>query len=231
MATLSSPTLGSLLTDVRNLLGQPNATNSTWTNAELTSYLNEAVRMYFAEVVKGQEGYFTTTTTLTYTQDVETVALPTDCFEVKTLYAQRSNGWEALVYQNNITTGFYSNVGSGGTNTYSPYYMFMGNSILLRPVPNFTGTNQLRLDYIQFPDQMVNGGDSLTNQVSPVFKQLLTMYAVYKAKLKQSMVNGTDLTALPSKNLAEIYTQFKVTIDKRSAYPEYVLPFSPEGYN
>lgn len=234
MATLTSPTLGRLITNVRNILGQPNATNSTWTDFEITEYLNEGGRLYFSEVVKNMEGYFIVSTdpgsNLTYTANVETVALPTDCFQIKALYIQRNNAWEILEYQNNVTSGFYTNTGAGGTNTYSPYYYFQGNNIVLHPTPNVTGTNQLRLDYVQFPDQMVNGGDSMTNQISPVFKQLIEMYAVYKAKIKQSMVSGTDLTALPKANLDEIYTSFKNTITPRSAYPEFTIPFSPEGY-
>lgn len=70
----------------------------------------------------------------------------------------------------------------------------------------------------------------MTSQISPVFKQLIEMYAVYKAKLKQSMVSGTDLTALPRANLDEIYSNFKNTIMPRSAYPLYTDPFCPECY-
>jgi hypothetical protein len=54
------------------------------------------------------------------------------------------------------------------------------------------------------------------------------MYAVYKAKMKQSMVNGVDLTAIPAANLKAIYTMFRDTINKRSEHPEYVVPFNPE---
>lgn len=234
MATLTAPTLGKLITNVRNLLGQPNPVNSVWTDAELKEYLNEAIRMYFAQVIKNGEGYFTITTdpnnNLSYSANVETVALPVDCFEVRALYIQRNNGWEILEYRNDVTSGFMSSTGAGGGNTYSPMYYFLGNNLVLHPTPNFDGPNQLRLDYVQFPDQMINGGDSLSNQISPVFKQLLEMYAVYKAKLKQSMVNGTDLTAIPKQNLDQIYTLFKDTINKRSNYPEYVVPFNPEGY-
>lgn len=234
MATLTSPTLGKLIQNVRNLLGQPNPINSTWTNDELREYLNEGVRIYFGDVVKNQEGYFTISTdpnnNLTYIANVETVALPMDCFQVKALYIQRSNGWEILEYRNDVTNGFLTNTGSGGSNTYSPMYYFQGNNLVLHPTPNLTGVGQLRLDYIQFPDQMINGGDSLTNQVAPVFKQLIEMYAVYKAKMKQSMVSGTDLTAIPKANLQEIYANFKNAITPRSAYPEFTVPFNPEGY-
>lgn len=230
MAALASPTLGKLIFNVRNFLGQPDPGNSSWTDSELKEYLNEAVRMYFAEIVKNSDGYFTTTTTLGVTANTETVALPSDCFEVKALYIQRSNGWELLEYRNDVTGGIVTGTGAGGGGTFSPSYSFLGNNLLLRPVPSFTQSGILRLDYVQFPDQMVNGGDTATAQVSPVFKQLLEMYAVYKAKLKQSMVSGTDLTALPKSNLAEIYATFKAAIGKRSQYPEFVIPFSPEDY-
>lgn len=234
MATLTSPTLGRLITNVRNLLGQPNSTNSTWTDAELTEYINEGIRIYFAEVVKNYEGYFAVTTdpssNLTYTANTEAVALPSDCFQVRAVYIQRPQGWSILEYRNDLTHGYWTNTGNGSPNVYQPYYFFQGNSLVLRPVPNVTATAVLKVDYIQLPDVLVNGGDTLTSQISPIFKQLIEMYAVYKAKLKQSMVSGTDLTQLPLKNLEAIYANFKNAIMPRSAYPLYTEPFSPENY-
>lgn len=234
MSQLTSPTLTKLLTSVRNMLGQPNNTNSTWTDTELTEWINDGINKYFAEVIKGGEGYFMTSTdpssNLSYTANTESVALPTDCFQVKAVYIQRSNGWEILEYRNDVTNGFLTNTGSGGNNTYSPMYYFQGNNLILHPTPNLSGTAQIRVDYVQFPDNLVNGGDTMTAQVSPVFKELIIMYAVLKAKTKQSLVTGTDLTALAAQQLAELYRTFKNTIDKRSMYPEFVVPFNPEGY-
>lgn len=219
-------------------MGQPSATNSAWTDYELTQYINEAIRIYFAEVVKNWEGYFTISTdpssggtgNLTYTSGSDLVALPSDCFQVKALYIQRTQGWSLLEYRNDITHGYWTSSGAGSPDVYQPFYFFQGNNLVLRPVPNQTGTNALKLDYIQMPDQLVNGGDSLTSHISPVFKQVIEMYAVYKAKMKQSMVSGTDLTALPKENLKEIYANFKNTIMPRSAYPVYTEPFCPESY-
>lgn len=238
MAQLSAPTLARLICNVRNMLGQPNATNSTWTDLELKEYLNEGIRMYFTDVVKHSEGYFTVSTdpqaggsgNLSYAANNELVALPTDCFEVKAVYIQRSNGWEILEYRNDITNGFLTNTGSGGTNTYSPMYYFMGNNLVLHPTPNTAGANQIRVDYVQLPDQMVNGGDSLTNQLSPVFKQLIEAYAVWLAKQKQSLVNGSDMATMAEKRLNLAYTKFKDAIVNRSEYPQFVVPFNPEGY-
>lgn len=236
MATLTSPTLGKLLTNVRNLLAQPNSPNSTWTDSELTEYINEAIRLYFGEVCKNFEGYFTISTdpqsggsgNLSYTANSDLVALPIDCFQVKAVYIQRPQGWSILEYRNDVTHGYWTGSGNGDPNIYQPYYFFQGNNLVLRPLPNQSGLNAIKLDYIQLPDQMINGGDVLTNQVSPVFKQLIEMYSVYKAKLKQSMVNGVDLTAIPKANLIEIHDNFKNTIMPRSAYPRYTEPFNPE---
>lgn len=236
MSTLSSPTLGSLICNIRNLLGQPSASNSSWSDFELTQYINEAIRLYFAEVVKDWEGYFTVSTdpasggsgNLSYTANSDLVALPSDCFQVRAVYMQRPQGWDILAYQNDLTHGYATNIGSGAPNTYSPYYFFQGNNLVLRPVPNMSALNAIKLDYVQMPDQLLNGGDSLTSHISPVFKQMIEMYAVYKAKLKQSMVSGTDLTALPKANLSEIYMNFKNTIMPRSAYPLYTEAFNPE---
>lgn len=229
MATLTSPSLGKLLTNIRNMLSQPDPANSTWSDYELTEYINEAIRMYFAEVVKHSEGYFTTSTTLDITANTETVALPADFYEVRALYILRTNGYEILPYNNNLTDGFYTNSGTSG-NTYAPYYFFRGNNIVLRPTPNFSQTAALRMEYLQFPDTVVNGGDTMTNQVSPIFKQLIEMYSVYKAKLKESLGgNGLQLEAPALANLNQIYTQFKDAINKRSQYPEFTVPFHPEG--
>lgn len=242
MATLKSPTLGKLITNIRNLLGQTNPVNSSWTDLELTEYINEAIRMYMAEVIKNSEGYFMTAPYFfECVTNQEEYALPADFFEAKALYIQRTNGWDILEYNNDLTHGFLTASGTGAGGTYSPLYYFRGNSIVLHPTPNFnsvyaqtagaqpTVTGSFRLDYFGFPDQLVSGGDSMTNQVSPVFKQLIEMYAVKKAKMKQSMVSGTDLTTIANQNFTEILALFRDTINKRSQYPEFVVPFNPEG--
>jgi len=230
MAVLTSPTLGKLVSNVRNFLGQTNASNSRWSDEELTEYINEGIRMYFGEVVLNAEGQFTTQVDLNLVSGVDTVALPDDFFQVKSLYRKVSTGYIMLNYQNNITTGYYSEGASTDGDSYIPYYFFRNNNVVLRPIPQGSETAGLRLEYIAFPDTLINGGDVMTNSVSPVFKQLIEMYAVYKAKVKDSLVDGVDLTAVVSANLAQIYQQFKAAISSRSKYPQFTVPYSPEDY-
>lgn len=227
MATLTSPTLGKLISNVRNFLNQPNAGNSFWTDLELTEYLNEAVRLYFTELSHSQEGFFTTKTNLNIVNGSETVALPTDCFVVKALRKKVNNGFEILSYQNDITQS-YSIQGGTTSEAYMPYYFFRGNNLVLRPTPQFNETAGLELEYMQFPDVMTGAANSLTDQVAPIFKQLLEMYAVYKAKLKESLVNGVNMHAIPQQHVAELYQNFKDAIWYRSKNPVFTVPYNPE---
>lgn len=228
MATLSAPTLQNLLTNVRSLLNQPDSNNSFWRDTELTEWLNEGVRLYFSEVVQMNEGQFNAQTDLNITTDTETVALPSDCFQVKNLYKKVTDGYEILPYRNNVTES-YSTRGGTSSNGYFPAYYFRANNIVLRPIPNFTESSGLRLEYIQFPETMVNGGDTMTAQVSPIFKNVVEMYAVYKAKLKESLVNGINTYGGAEENLGALVKQLRDALSGRSKNPTYIIPFSPEG--
>jgi len=216
------------------MLRQRNPANSTWLDDELTSYINEAINIYFLECTTVNEGYFTTQTGVQGNPDldivsgVETVALPIDCFQVKNVWKQVSDGWVILNYRNSLNESYFTTNGTT-LDSYFPSYYFQGNNLVLRPTPNQSQTGALRLEYLQFPDTLIYGGDSLTNQIAPVFKQLVIMYAVYKAKLSESLTNGVDMSALPKSNLDQLVQLFKDTIARRSKNPTYSQPFNPEN--
>lgn len=226
MGTLASPVLQDLITSARNMLNQPDQSNSFWSDLELTDYANEAIRVYFSELASTDEGYFTAIDDLDITSGTETVTLPSDFFQIKTLYKKVNNGYIALPYRNVLDEG-YSTQGGTSNDTYLPFYFFRKNTIVLRPTPQFSETDGLRIEYLQFPDTLVNGGDALTNQISPVFKQVVEMYMVYKAKLKESLVSGVRTHDVAAENLGELTKQFKDMIALRSKSPTAVKPFIP----
>lgn len=228
MGTLTSPTLQALITSARNLLNEPDPNNSFWSDTEMSSYANEAVRIYFNELTSVNEGHFTAQTDLDVVSGTDTIALPSDFVKIKTCLKKVNNGYIMLPYRNNLTEG-YTTQGGTSSETYLPYYYLRGNSLVLRPVPQFSETGGIRIEYVQFPDTLVNGGDSLTSQISPVFKQLIEMYMVYKAKLKQSLVNGVRVHDVAAENLSELTKQFKDVVALRSRNPTAVVPFNPES--
>lgn len=229
MSLLTSPTLQTLLTDVRVMLNQLDPNNSFWKDDELTNYLNQGVRLYFVEAVKSGVGQFSTVVDLDITSGADTISLPSDFFEMRNLWRKVSNGYETLTFRNIGSDNYSTTAGTGGNN-YMPYYYFRGNAIVLRPPPVFSETAALRMEYIQFPDTMIYGGDMLTAQVSPIFKELITMYAVYKGKLKESLVSNVNVHKNAEESVAALFTAFKDAITKRTMYPTFIEPFNPENY-
>lgn len=231
MATLTSPTIDDLIIDVRTMLGQPQSQNSTWSDEELSQYINEGVRRYFAEAMAHMESSFVTTTTLDCTANTDTIDVPDDFFKAKNFYIKTSTSYDLLNYRNNLTKGYSTVSGSTAADTYHPDYSFRGRSIVLHPTPNFTSTGgTFLLEYVAFPTTLLTGGDTLTASVSPVFKDLIIMYAVYKAKLRESLSNGTDTYSGALQNLNDLFTAFKEAVAQMSANPTYTVPWNPEEY-
>jgi hypothetical protein len=227
LATLNLPTLQELITESRVLLNQKDPFNSTWTDEDLGRWANEGTRRYFLEATHYAEGLFLKDTTLDITSGSDKVALPSDAFEVRALYKQISDGFIMLPYRNNLTEGFTT---SGGTNSenYLPYYYFEGNSLVIRPTPNFSETGGLKIEYFAYPSVMVNGGDAIDAGVLPVFKDLIIAFIVYKAKFQEANVNGTQVHANAKMELNEQYQMFKEAIMERSKNPTAIIPFNPE---
>lgn len=226
MATLQNPTLSRLIIEVRNMLNQPSASNSFWTDAELTGYLNDAVAMYFHEVSERSEGQFEKVVDLDVVANTETIDLPTDFFEMKTLFRKTNGTYFILTYRNNLTEN-YTTEPTSNSSTWLPTYYFRDNQIVVHPQPDFNETAALRMEYTYLPDTMVYGGDTLSAGISPIFKELIVLYAVYKAKVKESLTIGNVTYTAVQQLLDATYIRFKDTVGLRSKNPTFVLPFNP----
>lgn len=227
MAALTDSTVMALTINVRSMLNQPDETNSFWTNFELRQWMNEAIRIYFAEITSVNEGQFTQVVNLDIVSGQEEVTLPTDFFEIRTVYKKVNDGYIALNYDNSVTSNI-STVSNTGSLSYLPSYRLRNEKLVLNSPPQFNEVAGLRVEYIQFPEELATGLDTMQRGFSPVFKHLIEMYTVYKAKLKESIVSGQDLTGLVKNHLDELTQQFKEVITDRSKYPQFVIPFSPE---
>ncbi len=228
---LAPPTAGKLISTVRDMLNQPNAANSFWRDDEILSYINEGIRVYFAEVVQNMEGQWTKSVSASLVSGVELVPLPPDCYEVKAVYKAVSDGFVVLPYLNAISNSYSTINGESGSESYFPSYYFRENNLVLRAPPQYNEVNGLQIEYVYFPDALVNPADTLSPNLVPLFKQVVEMYAVYKAKVKQSLVTGVDTSALAKSNLNELYKQFVDSIKNRSKYPVFIKPWSAESYN
>lgn len=230
MATLTSPTLTNLIADVRDYLGQPDENNSTWSNDELTRYLNEAIRRYFGEVVQNSEGHFTKSTDLNITAGQESITLPADFHEVVRAFRKIGDDYIVMEYDNSFHKSYTQDGPSSdsGLMSYQLRTSTTANSMILRNVPQFSQTAGIRLEYNCFPETLVNGGDVMTADVSPVFRDMIVVYAVYKAKLSESIRGqNVDMDSKIKSHLGDIYKQFQDVVRERAHYTQFIQSWDP----
>ena len=67
----------------------------------------------------------------------------------------------------------------------------------------------------------------MTSGISPMFKELIVMYVVSKAKLKDDLVNGGSTRIPAEQHLSDLYNNFKHQLMERSKAPQYITVFEP----
>lgn len=227
MSAVVAPSLERIIRDARLLLRQQKAENSRFTDSELTGYANDAIQQIFLTVNEASEGQFDKTTTLSIVSGVETVALPADCFAIKVLYKVQGTVNRRLEYRQNILQDYDNNATNSGSTTYEPYYYLRANNLVLRPIPGFSETASLVLEYTGYPDVLVYGGDIMTSGISPLFKELIVSYVVAKAKLADDLSGGGSGYELANSRMVDLFHQFKHQLMERSKAPQYIQSWEP----
>lgn len=215
-----------MLQNVRAMLRQPNSANSNWSDEELLVHINAAVLRYFARLTLVNEGHFTITDTLDLVSGEDEIALPTGFFKVKNLWRKQGSEWVVLDYRNNVGLDL-STAGEGGGQGFLPDYEFRGNVLVLRQAPSFSEVDGLKVEFIKFPDTLLDGSDQLTAHISPVFKECVETYAIYKAKLAESLVSGVATFGPIKGHLNELEDDFDKLNVSRSKGHTYIQPFNP----
>ena len=230
MSQVIAPSLERIIRNVRIMLNQPKAENSRFSDAELTIWANDAIQQIFLTVNEAGEGQFDTITNpgLNVTVNTETVALPVDCFAVKGVWWVQGTVKRRLEYRNNTLLDYDATNTNSGETTYEPYYYFRGNSLVLRPTPGFTSTdNPLIVEYTKYPSVLVYGGDTMDIGISPLFRELIESYVIAKAKLRDDLSGRGSGYAVANSRMVELFQQFRHQIAERSKAPQYTSPFEP----
>lgn len=227
MATLVAPSLERLVRDARILLNQPKPENSRFSDAELIGYANDALQQIFLTVNEAGEGQFDKTANLNITGGTETIPLPVDCFSVKAVFKLQGTIARRLEYHQNIVNDYDTNLSSNGSSSYEPYYYFRGNNLVLRPIPGTSETSGLIIEYTAYPQVLVYGSDNLDSGMSPLFKELIVMYIVSKAKLKDDLSGSGNGYELASNHRNDLFKQFRHQLMERSKAPQYINTFEP----
>ena len=209
------------------VLRQPKAENSRFTDTELTSYANDAVQQIFLTVQEMGEGQFNKKTTLNIVNATETVALPTDCFAVTALYKVQNTTNRRLEYRQSVLDDYDNSSTNSGSTTYEPYYFLRINNIVLRPIPGFSETGGLVLEYVGYPSVLSMSSDTMDAGISPLFKEMIVAYIVSKAKFVDDLNGGGAGYELAASRFSDLFKQFKHQLSERSKAPQYVSTFEP----
>ena len=227
MPAVVVPTLERLIRETRMILRQPKAENSRFTDAELTSYANDAVQQIFLTVQEMGEGQFNKTATLDIVNAVETVALPVDCFAITALFKKQNTIMRRLEYRQNVMADYDASATNSGSTTYEPYYYLRVNNLVLRPIPGFSEPQSLTLEYIAYPSVLSMGGDTMDAGISPLFKEMIVSYMIAKAKFADDLNGSGQGYELAASRFADLFKQFKHQLSERSKAPTYVTVFEP----
>lgn len=183
------------------------------------------------------EGQFDKFTNLGITGGNELVALPADCFAIKTIHKVQGTIARRLEYHQNIVNDYDLTTSSQGSSSYEPYYYLRGNNIVLRPIPGATetggasspntATGGLLVEYTAYPQVLVYGGDTMDNGMSPLFKELIVMYVVFKAKLKDDLSGQGAGVRVAQQHRDDLFKQFRHQLMERSKAPQYISTFEP----
>lgn len=168
MAAYTYP-LSEIRTRVRDILNESTAT--FWTDAELTAYINDGVRA-IAEIGRCIQTINTTAATVNGTRTVAFTG-----YSVEAVLYQPSSGTEkALVKTDELRFGRLQSNG-----TYPQFFAETGQYVAIEPIPD--AAYNLDIYYYAAPTDM--SGDADVPSVPLAYRQLIILYALYRAYMKE----------------------------------------------
>jgi len=174
------------LTDVWARLGYELADtgHTEWETAELTVYVNQAVREVMRHVAKVWPDYWLSTTE-SYTATSNIVSgtanydLPSDFYKILLVVATDSDGDDSTLDPMSLDRA---------QNADAEGYYLMNDDIYIVPEPDASVTSGLVLYYISIPTEVTAGASAVP--LSDHFEDAIVEYAVLKAKARQGEPTG-----------------------------------------
>ena len=173
--TPSDQTLSQLETSVRRLIQEEDTSNTNFTSAEITDYLNEGIRR-LATNLEWQLAVFTATSV----QDQSTYTLPGHIVSIIDLTL---DGQPLSILDRSDLDRLYGDWVNEEASEPRVAYRADRNRLGLFPKPSadYTG-KQIRLQAVKLPDTLVDTGD--VPDVHIAFQDLLPFYAAFRCHLK-----------------------------------------------
>lgn len=213
--TPTAQTLSTLETSVRRLIQEEDTSNTNFTSAEITDYLNEGIRR-LATSLEWQLGVFTASTV----QDQSVYSLPAHVVSIIDVYMDSK---PLQIFDRTDLVRF--NQGWLTEEASEPRYAYRADRNLLGlfPKPSSTwSSKELRIQVVKLPDTLVNGAD--TPDLHITFQDLLPFYAAFRCEMKGgNNARAADFLKLYQNGIKEVQGQLEKFADSS-------LRFQIDGY-
>ena len=218
-----------LIARVREKVDEPLA--AFWSDALITNQLNESYRFYWAFILKLHEGYFVTTSQISFdkTKIDGAYDLPADFFKARLVSRNLPNAKAPLRYFERFEDSFSTTIDTSSYNL--PNYRFRGSKIVFEPAPSFDETNAIELEYTKSLTEMGAGTDDEFAGI-PMAEDCLVLRAVIKCKGIEEMVAGGGVDVDPFiKDLLTTEQLLKEAVEERTTARQYVQQFGEDDNN
>jgi len=225
--------LGQIRTKTRYFLDDDNSgtgQNVRWTDTEINSYINEAYRFYYNELMAHNYDGITKTITMDLVSDDENVELPEDWAKTRIIYRVGSDFDIPLQYGRNYDS--YITKTGAGTSGYTPVYDYAGdedgnNSLVLYPRPSFSETGGLKMIYWPQMVELVNDADSPVFGFNVQWHDMIPLRSAIWAKGGREEEDVNNLSAMLKSSEDSFYNN----IDKMTNARSYVESFDTGDFD
>ena len=222
--------LAALRTRVREKVDEDTA--AFWSETLINNQLNESYRFYWTFILKAFEGYFATTSYISFdANSAGEYSLPSNCLKVRLVQRCLQNENVPLRYWEIFDATVSKNIAQSTYNL--PTYRFRGSKIVFEPAPDFSETNAILLEYLKGPTAMDGTTDADTEFAAlPMAEDCVVLRAVIKCKGIEEMVAGGGADSDPFiKDLLTTEQMLKETIEQRTSARIYVEQFGEDDNN
>lgn len=227
--------LSTIRSQVRSYLDE--STPADWTNAELTTLINQRYHRVYTMVVSVFEDYNITTSFLTTVASQQEYTLPTNVFKLRrveiTYDTSISNSsLRAYPIQSiDAVTGDLANANVGVRFNRSPLYYILGTTTIgFRPVPDKNGTNAIKLWYVKNLSSLSADADTIDLPYPARYWHLIAEGATADA-LRFGEQNSPEADKFDAKFDRGIVLMQQELEDKVAEDTKYVVDVTGEDVN
>lgn len=150
---------GTIITDLKNMIGPAIEVD----DSGLARWVNDAYMQMIDEIIKVNPDFFTKAQTANTVANQQEYELPSDFEKALMVNIQIDNEWKRVLPMPNINFIPTHAKGTSSNQDFSwadPYYYIIGDNIGFMPIPDESGTNNIKLWYVYTPSELDDDTDT-----------------------------------------------------------------------